>query len=37
MNNLALLLNSQGKYNVAKPLYQETLQLREKVLGKEQP
>ncbi|KAK5268335.1 hypothetical protein LTR40_014288, partial [Exophiala xenobiotica] len=37
MNNLARLLESQGKYNTAEPLYRETLQLREKVLGKEHP
>ena len=37
MNNLAGLLESQGKYNAAELLYRETLQLREKVLGKEHP
>jgi hypothetical protein len=37
MNNLAVLLKSQGKYKAAEPLYQETLRLREKVLGKEHP
>ncbi|RDW71025.1 hypothetical protein BP6252_07588 [Coleophoma cylindrospora] len=37
MNNLASLLDSQGKYNEAEPIYQETLHLREKVLGKEHP
>jgi hypothetical protein len=29
INNLALLLKSQGKYNAAEPLYRETLQLTE--------
>ena len=37
MNNLASLLYSQGKYELAEPLYQETLQLTEKALGKEHP
>jgi hypothetical protein len=37
MNNLAGLLESQGKYKVAKPIYEETLQLRKKVLGQEHP
>jgi hypothetical protein len=37
MNNLAVLLYSQGKYKLAEPLYRETLQLREKALGKEHP
>jgi hypothetical protein len=37
MNNLADLFDSQGKYDLAEPLYRETLQLTEKVLGKEHP
>ena len=37
MNNLAECLRSQGKYDAAEPLYRETLQLTEKVLGKEHP
>ena len=34
MNDLAGLLDSQGMYDEANPMYQETLALREKVLGK---
>jgi tetratricopeptide (TPR) repeat protein len=37
INNLAVLLYSQGKYELAKPLYRETLQLIEKALSKEHP
>ena len=37
MNNLAGLLESQGKYDEAEPMYYQTLALREKVLGKEHP
>jgi F0F1-type ATP synthase beta subunit len=37
MNNLAYLYESQGKYEAADPLYEETLQLRKKVLGEEHP
>jgi tetratricopeptide (TPR) repeat protein len=37
MNNFAFLLQSQGKYDKAKPIYQQTLLLIEKVLGKEHP
>ena len=37
MNNLALLLNRQGKYDEAEPIHRQTLALREKVLGKEHP
>jgi hypothetical protein len=33
INNLALLYQSQSKYEAAKPLYEETLQLTKKVLG----
>ncbi|PVH67903.1 hypothetical protein DL98DRAFT_442468 [Cadophora sp. DSE1049] len=36
MNNLACLYESQGKYEAAEPLYEETLQLK-KVLGLEHP
>jgi hypothetical protein len=28
---------SQGKYEAAEPIYEETLQLRKKVLGQEHP
>ncbi|KAI8617536.1 hypothetical protein BC830DRAFT_1062362 [Chytriomyces sp. MP71] len=35
INNLALLYDSQDKYNQAEPLYQEYLQAKEKFLGKE--
>ena len=31
MNNLAIVLDSQGKYEEAKKMHQQTLQLREKV------
>jgi hypothetical protein len=37
MSNLALVVNSQGKYNKAKEMKQPTLELRETVLGKEHP
>ena len=37
MNNLAALLDSQGKYDEAEPIYRQTLALSEKVLGKEHP
>jgi hypothetical protein len=37
MNNLAGHLYSQGKYELAEPLYRKTLQLTEKALGKEHP
>lgn len=37
MNNLALALSNQGKYDEAEPIYRQTLALREKVLGKEHP
>jgi tetratricopeptide (TPR) repeat protein len=33
MNNLAVVLDKQDKYDEAEKLYQQTLQLREKVLG----
>ena len=35
MSNLARLLESQGKYNEAEPIYWQILDLIEKVLGKE--
>jgi len=35
MNNLALVLESQGKYEKAKMMYRQTLAQREKMLGKE--
>jgi hypothetical protein len=35
MNNLAEVLNSQGKYEVAEAMHKQTLATREKVLGKE--
>jgi primosomal replication protein N len=37
MNNLANVLDSQGKYEEAEAMHQQTLQLKEKVLGKEHP
>lgn len=37
MNNLASVLTSLGRYDEAKTLYQETLQLREEVLSKKHP
>jgi tetratricopeptide (TPR) repeat protein len=37
INNLAVLLGSQGKYDEAKLLYQQALALMKKVLGKEHP
>jgi len=36
-NNLAVNLNSQGKYDEAEVLFQKTLQIRERALGKEHP
>ena len=33
MNSLALLYQSQSRYDQAEPLFQETLQLRREVLG----
>ena len=32
-----LIYTFRGKYDAAEPLYKETLQLTEKVLGKEHP
>jgi tetratricopeptide (TPR) repeat protein len=37
INNLALVLSSQGKYKEAEAMYRQTLALREKVLSKEHP
>src|SRR3954453_12193695 len=37
MSNLALVLNRQGRYSEAEPLYRETLQLRREVLGPRHP
>ena len=37
MNNLAVCLDEQKKWDEAEPLYRETLMLREMVLGKEHP
>src|SRR3954471_19247787 len=37
MNNLASVLDSQGRYGEAEPLYRETLQLRREVLGPRHP
>jgi tetratricopeptide (TPR) repeat protein len=36
-NNLALLYESQGKYNEAEPLYLRAIQICEQVLGSEHP
>ncbi|KAH6711963.1 hypothetical protein BKA61DRAFT_487020 [Leptodontidium sp. MPI-SDFR-AT-0119] len=35
MNKLASLFDSQGKYEAAEPLFEETLRLSKKVLGEE--
>ena len=37
MNNLALVLRSQGNYEEAKQIHRQALSLRERVLGKEYP
>jgi hypothetical protein len=37
MNNLALMLSSQGKYEEAEEMHRQTLGLRERVLGREHP
>ncbi|KAH8745064.1 Tetratricopeptide repeat-domain-containing protein [Hyaloscypha finlandica] len=37
MNDLAVSLFKQGKYAKAEAMHQQTLQLREKALGKEHP
>jgi tetratricopeptide (TPR) repeat protein len=36
-NNLASLLETQGKYNQAEPLYRRAIEIGEKVLGKDHP
>ena len=37
MNNLAEVLDEQGKYKEAEKTHRQTLELREKVLGKDHP
>jgi len=37
MNNLALVLDSQGKYEAAEEMHRRALELCEKVLGPEHP
>ena len=37
MNNLAALYYSQGKYEVAEPLYVDALAISKKLLGEEHP
>ena len=37
MNNLALVLSSQGNYKEAEQIHRQELALTEKVLGKEHP
>ena len=37
LNNLALLYDSQGRYEEAEPLYLQALKIAEKVLGKNHP
>ncbi|MEL4894569.1 tetratricopeptide repeat protein [Crocosphaera sp. Alani8] len=37
MNNLAKLYHSQGKYEVAKPLYEQAIKIFETVLGNSHP
>ena len=37
MNNLALVLDSQGKYSEAETMYRQMLVMSEKVLGAEHP
>ena len=37
MNNLALLLQSQGDYAAARPLYERALAIREQALGPAHP
>jgi hypothetical protein len=37
MNNLAVVLNNQGKYKEAEAMERQTLELKEKVLSKEHP
>ncbi|RYP42629.1 hypothetical protein DL768_010304 [Monosporascus sp. mg162] len=37
MNNLAVVLDNQGKYDEAEQMHRQTLELKEKVLGREHP
>lgn len=37
MNNLALVLRSQGRYGEAEKMHRSELEVREKVLGPEHP
>lgn len=37
MDNVAIALNSQGKYEEAEEMYRQVLQLRTKLLGTEHP
>jgi hypothetical protein len=37
MNNLAMVLSDQGKYDQAEEMHRQALGLRETVLGKEHP
>jgi len=37
LNNLALLYDSQGRYDQAEPLYLQALELRKRLLGEEHP
>ncbi|KAI0172216.1 hypothetical protein GGR52DRAFT_549465 [Hypoxylon sp. FL1284] len=37
MNNIALVLDSQGKYEEAEQMHRQTLELKERVLGGEHP
>ena len=37
MNNLVLVLTSQGKYEEAERLYRQVLALRDETIGKEHP
>jgi len=37
MNNLALVLDSQGKYEAAEEMQRQAIELKEKVLGPEHP
>ncbi len=37
MNNLANILDNQGKYEEAEQMHRQTLELKEKVLGKVHP